>query len=199
MRSVRRYNLYNLAIKLLAPRRETVSFRLIRISLFVVLVPCGKSFGSFGVNLTNSLPNKFCWVLSYFRLRYTNQQVSVSEPSGSKINDFNLISMGRRCAVWLVVQWKSPGEWIWRQKGRPASPGIPFLDLMVSFSDSEGAGGGINRFTHWPLVLCHLLQPVTPSLCLHLPEFSSTPDALSSLTTWRLCLSQGCKYKGTHT
>lgn len=38
--------------------------------------------------------------------------------------------------------------------------------LISSFSDSEGAGGEANSFAHWPLVPCHLLPPITPSLCL---------------------------------
>lgn len=38
--------------------------------------------------------------------------------------------------------------------------------LICSFSDGEGAGGDTNSFTHWPLVPCHLLPPITPSLCL---------------------------------
>lgn len=42
------------------------------------------------------------------------------------------------------------------------------LQSFSSFSDSEGAGGGTHSFTHWPLVLRHLLPPITPSLCLSL-------------------------------
>lgn len=37
-----------------------------------------------------------CCILDYVTL--------MSEPSGPKINDFNLISAGRHCAVWLIVQ-----------------------------------------------------------------------------------------------